>query len=898
MQDIPLQQVRSTASSTGARQANQTIGNGFDGTQSPPENEKNALYTGAGRRRVKKPDPPGRVNTVNSEEFSLNAMGKLYNKIIGFSVVTRYLVYIVPVALLLAVPLIVLPLVGHKNDPVGKKTTTDADGNKTTVEGPSLFNLFLWIEIMWLTLWAGKTVAHLMPPVFMFVCGVVSSGTRKYAMVLRALEIPLSFFFWALATWLTFKNLFASQYDTIGWVETMKRILGSLFVSSAVFLGEKTIVQLISVTYHQRSFANRIKDCKREVYLLGLLYDASRTLFPMYCQEFAEEDYIINDSIEMMLGKRGRKGGSATPMRLIGNVGRIGDKVTSVFGNLASEITGKQVFNPNSAHSIVVEALEKVRTSEALAKRIWMSFVVEGNESLYVDDIIEVLGPAHREEAEECFEAVDADGNGDISLDEMIRKVVEISKERKAINHSMKDISQALAVFDRILLFVVLLIVIFIFLAFFQSSFITTLATAGTALLSLSFVFAVTTQEFLGSCIFLFVKHPYDVGDRVDIVGSEKQQLVVERISLLYTIFNRIDKMQIVQVPNIQLNNLWIENVTRSKAMKEVIDLNVSFDTSFEDIELLRQEMEAFVRHPDNARDFMPDLVIGVGGINDLDKLTLKIAMKHKSNWHNEAVRATRRSKFMCALALAVKKVPIIGPGGGGEPLGGPTNPTYSVAVSDQEAARARDKADQDKDMKRMVPAKSVQRQPSTASKFSSTSPELQAAQNLNTMGAAALAAGDDWGYNRDDDPGAAGDATMDRLEKIRSNEIDRLRTDLHKTESTRGGRRQAGTTLPADHYGSPTIQVTQHDGSAGFDEEAQIYQSPTLSQYNGFTSMSPPPTQGGISTAPGTSSGAGGAATRTETLQSSSSRGSRPRGASVSRALSSSHSNNPYQQR
>jgi hypothetical protein len=301
----------------------------------------------------------------------------------------------------------------------------------------------------------------------MFVCGVVSSGTRKYAMVLRALEIPLSLFFWALATWLIFKNFFGSAFDTVGWVSTLKKILGALFVSSAVFLGEKTIVQLISVTYHQRSFANRIKDSKREVFLLGLMYDASRTLFPMYCQEFAEEDYIINDSIEMMLGgKKGRKGGSGTPMRLIGNVGRLGDKVTSVFGNLASEITGKQVFNPNSAHSIVVEALEKVRTSEALAKRIWMSFVVEGNESLFVDDIVEVLGPAHREDAEECFAAIDADGNGDISLDEMIRKVVEASKERKAISNSMKDISQALAVFDRILLFVVLLIVIFIFCEF------------------------------------------------------------------------------------------------------------------------------------------------------------------------------------------------------------------------------------------------------------------------------------------------------------------------------------------------------------------------------------------------------------------------------------------------
>lgn len=54
-----------------------------------------------------------------------------------------------------------------------------------------------------------------------------------------------------------------------------------------------------------------------------------------------------------------------------------------------------------------------------------------------------------------------------------------------------------------------------------------------------------TTQEFLGSCIFLFVKHPYDVGDRVDI-GEKK--MVVDRISLLYTVFTRIDIMQVVQV--------------------------------------------------------------------------------------------------------------------------------------------------------------------------------------------------------------------------------------------------------------------------------------------------------------------------------------------------------------
>ncbi|TQS32788.1 hypothetical protein Golomagni_06887, partial [Golovinomyces magnicellulatus] len=557
-------------------------------------------------------------------------------------------------------------------------------GEKDARPGPQLWKLFLWIEISWVTLWAGKIVAFILPKIFMFFCGIVSAGVRKYATVLQNLNITLSLFFWALSTFISFKLIFlrANNKNQIEWVIQVGRVFGALFAASAVLLVEKALVQLISVSYHQRSFANRIRESKREIRLIGLLYEASRTLFPMYCEEFAEEDYVINDSIEVMLRKRGgrKRAGSATPMRIIGDVGRIGGKVTSVFGNLASEITGKQVFNPNSSHSVVIEALEKRLPSEALARRIWMSFVCEGREALYLEDFYEVLGPAYTAEAEEAFGIIDADLNGDISLDEMVRKIVEVGQERKAITEGMKDIGQALQAFDKVLLFIVLLITVFIFLAFFRSSFVKVIASAGTALLSLSFVFAVTTQEFLGSCIFLFVKHPYDVGDRVDIT---EKQMVVDRISLLYSVFTRLDTMQVVQIPNIQLNNLWIDNISRSKAMLECINLDVSFDTSFEDIELLRLEMERFVRSPDNSRDFMPDFHISVSSVNSLDMMSLCITIKHKSNWHNDGVRATRRSKFMCALAVALKKIPIYGPGGGSDALGGPANPTYSVSVTD-----------------------------------------------------------------------------------------------------------------------------------------------------------------------------------------------------------------------
>lgn len=84
------------------------------------------------------------------------------------------------------------------------------------------------------------------------------------------------------------------------------------------------------------------------------------------------------------------------------------------------------------------------------------------------------------------------------------------------------------------------------------------------------------------------------------------------------------------QVPNIVLNTLWVENITRSKAMKEQLDMFISFDTSLEDIELLRVEMENFVRSSDNSRDFQPDIILECTGLGNMDKMQLKIEIRHK----------------------------------------------------------------------------------------------------------------------------------------------------------------------------------------------------------------------------------------------------------------------------
>jgi hypothetical protein len=247
------------------------------------------------------------------------------------------------------------------------------------------------------------------------------------------------------------------------WQDIVKNILFAAFVASLILAGEKVVVQLISISYHRKQFDMKIQESKRNIHLLGVLYDASRALFPDYCNEFAAEDQIINDLIVGATTKRHTRNGSSSPMRLIQNVGRMGDKISAAFGTVAQEITGKQVFNSTSTHSIVIEALEKRKSSEALARRVWMSFVAQDRDALFLDDIHEVLGAGRETEAEECFAILDRDGNGDVSLEEMILTVTEMGRMRQSINNSMHDVDQAIHVLDNLLCSVVFVLVLLVF---------------------------------------------------------------------------------------------------------------------------------------------------------------------------------------------------------------------------------------------------------------------------------------------------------------------------------------------------------------------------------------------------------------------------------------------------
>lgn len=826
--DIPLEQVPSSGFPPGVRNDNPSF--------APLKDEENtdqrqSLFRG--RRRGPAALQKGDVG-YDGEEDTITTMGRIYKKILNFSIITRYMLYVAPLALVLAVPII-----------VGGPPITD----NPMIGKVRLRWFFVWVEIVWCSLWVSKLVAHFLPFIFQMLVGVVNSGIRKYSLVIRSLQIPLSLVGWTVTSLATFqpimtrnpirRNLPAPKGVTDWnptapdeWEKIVQQVLGAFVVASLIFLAEKLIIQLISINYHRKQFTARIKASKHNIYLLSLLYDASRQMFPAYCNEFAEEDAMIADQLNLNLnGKKSHaRSGSQTPMRMLQrNVGRVGDKISAAVGNVASEITGKEVFNSNSAHSIVIQALEKRRTSEALARRIWMSFVVEDRDALVQDDFLEVLGSAKRQQAEEAFVAIDNDANGDISLDEMVMAVVEFSRERKSIASSMHDVDQAITVLDRLLCTVVLVAIVFVFIAFLNQSFVTTLATAGTALLSLSFVFAATTQELLGSCIFLFVKHPYDNGDRVDI-GAD--QFTVEHISLLFTVFRRANGHKVgglVQIPNISLNTLFIENLSRSHAMMEEYSVFVSFDTTFEDIQILRDELNKFVMDKDNSRDFQPDMNIEILGTTDMGKLEIQVQIKHKGNWANETLRAARRSKFMCALVAALKAVPIYGPGGGADAAGSAANPGYSVTITDADAKEAAKQAAKEREQARLYPPAKDDDNDAASSNTASenrgaglTSQQARIIGDLNSRSPAA-----DFARDRAFSTGRASeDSNGNNLSLIRSrsrdtHSIDEVRGVLRRGSSR--GKRRADNTAAA--WTGPSIPTIAEPTGDAYSERSIPYQ-------------------------------------------------------------------------
>ncbi|GJJ06093.1 hypothetical protein Clacol_000282 [Clathrus columnatus] len=438
------------------------------------------------------------------------------------------------------------------------------------------------------------------------------TAASRYALIVFGVLVLL----WVPASWVSLQPLVVNEVNpnasnrSKSIVSFIDKLFFGFFLCAIVLLGEKIAIQFIAKHFHEESYANRIEQQKESVEILIALY--------------SHTTHIPVPPLTTISGARDRNTfNSASPSV---------KPTTSILRQVAKNLLGFSFLLPDSTESDVLTALCSANETRILARRIFYSFVRQGETALVLTDIAQYFNS--EDEATKAFNFFDKDGNGDVTQEEVEMACMECHNEQLSLANSLKDLDSAVGRLDNIFMTLYTFIAILILAVVLDSQLSTLLIGTGTFILGLSWLIGGSLTEVLTGIIFLFVKHPYDVGDRVVI---DSIPYTVREIQLVFHTILLDNNNTAIQAPHSCLAVKNIANIRRSPTMSETFMFDVAFDTKLESLETLRDQMLAFVK--ENCRDFMPVFDIVVLDIPGQSKMTLSADIKYKSNWQHGTLK-------------------------------------------------------------------------------------------------------------------------------------------------------------------------------------------------------------------------------------------------------------------
>lgn len=161
----------------------------------------------------------------------------------------------------------------------------------------------------------------------------------------------VALFTWCLAIWVSFVPLVSTKQDAVVGgnsskiISLIQKLLFALFLCAGLLLFEKFSIQWIAWKFHELSYADRIAQQKFAVKVLVTLY--------RYSSNFLGRSDTLNAT----------NATTSQPLQLrrifkeaLKGVRIAATSTTTVFGNVASEITGTSVLQPDSPAAMVKES--------------------------------------------------------------------------------------------------------------------------------------------------------------------------------------------------------------------------------------------------------------------------------------------------------------------------------------------------------------------------------------------------------------------------------------------------------------------------------------------------------------------------------------------------------------
>ncbi|CAL1385588.1 unnamed protein product [Linum trigynum] len=224
--------------------------------------------------------------------------------------------------------------------------------------------------------------------------------------------------------------------------------------------------------------------------------------------------------------------------------------------------------------------------------------------------------------------------------------LVQAYVERKALAHSLNDTKTAVHQLHKLASAIAMVIIAVMSLLVMGLATTKVLLVVTSQLLLVGFMFQNTCKTMFESIIFVFVMHPFDVGDRCFIDGV---QMVVEEMNILTTVFLRYD-MEKIYYPNSVLISKPISNFRRSPDMGDAVDFSIDVSTSIDDFNALKKAIQTYIES--KPKHWNPKHSVVVKEIENVDKMNLTLAVQHTMNHQNYGEKNSRRSELVFELKM------------------------------------------------------------------------------------------------------------------------------------------------------------------------------------------------------------------------------------------------------
>ncbi|KAL4589447.1 hypothetical protein LXL04_002354 [Taraxacum kok-saghyz] len=486
-----------------------------------------------------------------------------------------------------------------------------------------------------------------------FTSGVVFLIEREFLLKKKVLYFVYSLqksvrvFIWLgliLLTWglLINRGVHRSR-NTHKVLNYITRGIASTLVSSGAWIIKTLFVKMLASKFHVKVFFDRIQESIFHQYVLQKLSG------PPLMGGFESGNVSFKSPTQGVEGKKKEKGidvkklnkikrGKVSAWTMKGLIKVIRKSGFSTLSNALDEsedAVGQDEEQKDGTITCEWEAVNASYTTFANVARHGQKYINE-------DDLLRFMDSDDVKKVLSLFQG--AVETGKIKKKFFSKWVVNVYKERKFLALSLNDTKTAIEELNRLASGFTAFVLIIVWLLLMGIATTEVLLFISSQLLLGVFMFGTSAKTAFEAIIFVFVMHPFDVGDRCVIDGV---QVVVEEVYILTTVFLRYDNEKIFY-PNSILATKAISNFNRSPEMSDSVEFDVDVSTSVENILALKAKIKTYI--DSKPRLWRPTHSVRVREIEDVNKMKMSLYVTHTINFQNYEEKSDRRSNLVLEL--------------------------------------------------------------------------------------------------------------------------------------------------------------------------------------------------------------------------------------------------------